>query len=524
MAYIKGKNALLTILKDGDYYPFLCATACSITTTTELKDVRTVGDGVWKKKRGQSHQYSVSLNGLIELQETSPVAIYLLREYQLPMLAVPFRMIFTDDVTALVTTITGNALIETSTLTGAPTGFASSAFEMTGDGAYTIADSTTICEATIESIEITAGDPDSGIQAFIAYSGVSGAARLEYSIDGGERLVIFGPGTSGNIPLSGLAEGPHTVTVWAVCENGIDGESNDLVFEIEPGGEPAPACTAPGTVSFSSITATTANASWAPPDPVPDDGYAWELFKDAVLVTSGTTSSTSVNLTGLIGGETYTFRVKSLCEAGVSESSYSSGNFNTTGSCNVPGTPSMSSITTTTATATWTAPTPAPGSGYAWQVLEGVTVVDSGTTGSLSVNLTGLDPDTAYTFRVKSVCAVGNESGYNSVDFETEGTTNEILWQFSTGGGIGDMTITRNGSTVVSVSSDNAGSFSANNGDDIDVIVNPGGLEYTATASADNSTTATNVFTDGPNNGSAVGSFNTADGNDYFILGQIGNA
>lgn len=419
MAYIKGKKAVLQFYKDGDYVNFLCATDCSIEFTTETKDVRTIGDGIWKKKRGQSKAWTVSLNGLIELQETSPVAFWLIKNYDFQMLPAPMRMVFTDDDTALVTNITGNVLFVKSTLNGVATGFAGSSFSMEGDGAPVITDSTTICEATIG--EITAGyDPDSE-NVIINYTDVVGAFRLEYSVDGGGRIPVFSPGTDGFFFIAGLSDGPHTVQIWAVCENAIDGESNTIIFEVT-GGEPGPACEIPGAITMSDLTGTAGTATWVEPGSPPAGGYLWELLGPLMTVLqSGNTSDLFTNLTGLIDGVTYTFRVKSLCEEGVSESSFSSTMFTSAAACSAPGTPSMSAVASTTATASWSAASPTPTDGYSWQVLQGVTVVASGTTASTSVGITGLTANTDYAFEVKSLCETGvSESGYVTADFTTE--------------------------------------------------------------------------------------------------------
>lgn len=422
MAYIKGKKAVLQFYKDGDYSPFLCATDCSITFNTKTKDVRTIGDGIWKKKRGQSLSYTVSLNGLIELQELQPVSFWLIKNYQFQLLPVQFRMVFTDDETALVTTVTGNALITTSTLNGVAIGKASSSFSFEGDGAPVITDSTTICEAVIGNL-VAGFDPDTG-NTTVTYDGVSGADRLEYSVDGGDRVPVFSPGTSGLFSIPGLSDGPHTVRVWTVCENGIDGEDNSITFEVS-GGEPGPTCALPGVPEMSELTGTTGTATWAAASPSPAGGYFWEVRYAAtgVLFSSGYTSDLFTDLTGLIDGVDYYFQVKSLCEEGVSESSYQRVDFTSEAPavCNVPGTPSMSAVAATTATASWAAASPAPADGYFWQVLQGVTVVASGTTGSTNVNITGLTANTDYTFKVKSLCETGvSESGYVTVDFTTE--------------------------------------------------------------------------------------------------------
>lgn len=420
MAYIQGKKVLLKFYKDTEYIPFLCATDCSLTINTETKDVRTIGDGIWKKKRGQSKSFTLSLNGLIELQETSPVTFWLIENYDMQMLPVDFEMHFDDAATALKKIVSGRALIVTSILNGVPTGFATSSFEMEGDGALTITDSATVCNATIGLIEIGPGDPDSGYQASVNYTGVTNAARLEYSVDGGPREVIFDPGSDGFFFLSGLSDGPHTITVWAVCESGVDGESNELTFEISGGA--AASCAAPGAPVMSAVTATSATATWAAASPVPAAGYFWE-YGGVVLGTvlgSGYTASLTIGLTGLIEGGEYFFRVKSLCEEGVSESSFQSVEFTAEPAfCAAPGAVTVVDFAEDTVDASWVAASPVPVH-YEWRTIlvSNGSVYAFGETTSTTVTVFGLNTGSEYQFQVRSVCEIGiSYSAYSTENF-----------------------------------------------------------------------------------------------------------
>lgn len=63
----------------------------------------------------------------------------------------------------------------------------------------------------------------------------------------------------------------------------------------------------------------------------------------------------------------------------------------------------ITSILTTSANASWTAPSPAPDH-YHWQLYKGFVLVTEADESGLSVGLTGLDPETSYTFKIYSVC------------------------------------------------------------------------------------------------------------------------
>jgi YD repeat-containing protein len=173
---------------------------------------------------------------------------------------------------------------------------------------------------------------------------------------------------------------------------------------------------APGTPTFSSITMTSATASWsAATDNVGVTGYEYRL-------NSGSWQSLgnvlTVNLTGLSASTSYTLQVRAK-DAASNIGPASSGTFTTpdTAAPSAPGTPTFSSITKTTATASWSAATDNVGvtgyeyrlNGGAWQSLGNV----------LSVNLSGLSVGTAYTFEVRARDAAGNRGPIKSGSFTT---------------------------------------------------------------------------------------------------------
>lgn len=70
----------------------------------------------------------------------------------------------------------------------------------------------------------------------------------------------------------------------------------------------------------------------------------------------------------------------------------------------------------------WTPPATPPGDGYQWEIYDTSnlgTPVQTGTTATPNVTITGLDPATHYYFYVKSVCSPGNESGFVLAGFTT---------------------------------------------------------------------------------------------------------
>lgn len=331
---------------------------------------------------------------------------------------------------------------------------------------------------------------------------------------------VIGSGQTNDLftELSGLIEGgEYYFEVRSLCEEGVS-ESIWRRVEFIP---ETPVCNSPGSPLMSAVTSSSATASWTAASPAPAGGYQWVLRETVsnAIVDFGVIPGISVNLIGLTNGLQYTFSVQSVCIEGSSYSPYQSVQFIATDDivCNVPGTPVMSLITDTTATATWTAPSPAPGDGYEWEVLNGMSVIDSGTTAGLSVNLTGLPANTSLTFRVKSICETGvSESGFNTVAFDTEPAESLVEWDFLETGGNGTFSIEVNSGEIVNEPAANSGSFTAQSGDNIEAFLTSASGDIVV----DDVTASTNVTTvSGP--GTISATFSPTLGHQYQITATV---
>jgi RHS repeat-associated protein len=166
----------------------------------------------------------------------------------------------------------------------------------------------------------------------------------------------------------------------------------------------------PSTVTASSGV-NQATVSWTPPTitgGVPLTGYTVTSSPDGVTGTTGG-SATSMTLSGLRPGVTYTFGVVAANQVGVSASVTS----NPTTTPTVPGTPTAVSATagSSQATVTWTAPSDggSPITGYTvtpYIASSAQTPVSVGGSTTTAV-VTGLTNGTAYTFTVTASNAVG---------------------------------------------------------------------------------------------------------------------
>lgn len=224
----------------------------------------------------------------------------------------------------------------------------------------------------------------------------------------------------------------------------------------------------------STLNVTTANDTTAPSTPTGLSGgtpgltsftLSWSASSDDVGVTAyevrrdstslGTTGSLSMNVTGLTPNTLYAMTVRARDGAGNWSSWSSAANVTTAADTTAPSVPTGLSGGTpglTSFTLSWSASTDNVGV-TAYEVRRGTTSL--GTTGSLSMNVTGLTPNTLYAMTVQARDAAGNWSGWSSA---TNVTTAADTTPPSVPSGLNATSVTVNSFTLNwSASTDNIG-------------------------------------------------------------------
>lgn len=231
---VLGKNAILQIYKAGQYRDYAIASDISIDFKTETKSVKTIGDGVWKRSRGQSIGYTISLSGLVKVGTFDDPIAWDLLEYQVQFADLNYRIIFQEG--AVLKVIQGTALVDSTQLSGPSEGFATGQFNMIGNGVPTILDSLTACNLTITTVTTgTANTTAHTIPVTLTITGSGSLARIEYTLNGGNRQVSFTNSFSVPYPYV-LGQGTFNYVFYPVCDNGFDGTSNTLTLTYSGGG------------------------------------------------------------------------------------------------------------------------------------------------------------------------------------------------------------------------------------------------------------------------------------------------
>ena len=242
---VLGTDVIIQFLKNGNYTNYGCATNIEIQYTMETKGTKTVGDGVWRRKRGQSLGAVINLSGVIVIDANRPTAFDLLAYFK-NMTDVQYRIRFTDNGGG-VQIIDGDALPTSVTLAGGSDGFATGdiTLDCNGDPDYIAPvsppdpdpdpDNPNECIAEIETAStILTGSPIAR-RRIVIESMVSGSAQIsrwDYTIDGGGTQTAF---TDGNIPTNWVIPllynlGSHTVVITPICDNGFPGTPYTLNY------------------------------------------------------------------------------------------------------------------------------------------------------------------------------------------------------------------------------------------------------------------------------------------------------
>jgi hypothetical protein len=192
------------------------------------------------------------------------------------------------------------------------------------------------------NISLTAGGPTCGFAIWVDWNN-------NLTFESGEKVFTttgYVTTTTGSITIPGAtANGNYRMRVVvdynstapsSACGTVTRGEFVDYNFEVLP----TPTCYVPTGINTTGVTATAARINWAAPtsgtSPI---GYQWEVRSSgtagsgsAGLAASGSTGTGVLTdtVTGLLGGNSYSIYVRSICAAGDTSLWTSASGFTTT--------------------------------------------------------------------------------------------------------------------------------------------------------------------------------------------------
>lgn len=214
---IQGQDAVLSFYTN-DWIPFVCSSDISVTITANKAQVRTAGDGHWKKYSYQDTEYAITLSGVLKFDDANFTGWDMI-DNMLNFNNILFRCSF-DDQNGDVKTIQGYCMIETTTIGWSQGNLVKNDFQLQGTGKLDIFDGLIPCPTVITTITVDGEEADDGI-VHISYTYTGDSYQVKYRIDGtGDYAYALGAAV---IDVPGLSVGDHSVEIIPVCLNGYEG-------------------------------------------------------------------------------------------------------------------------------------------------------------------------------------------------------------------------------------------------------------------------------------------------------------
>ncbi|MBK8921365.1 MAG: fibronectin type III domain-containing protein [Saprospirales bacterium] len=269
------------------------------------------------------------------------------------------------------------------------------------------------------SLSATATAPTS---ASVSWSSVAGASGYQLSYKPVSATAWSTPVSliSTSYTLTQLAaNSTYQVRVSATCASAGSGYAS-ATFTTPSSGGGTPGCGAPSNLKVSNTTATSANISW---NAVPGAQYyelRYQVSGSTAWINAGALNTTSYLLTGLSASTVYNVLVRSVCSS--SASTYSKTQFTTSGSggpvtsCPTPLNFILRSISANTAIINWNSVAGAVAYDLQIRKASSSSWLTFSNLPATVVQITNMQPGTAYQMRVRTRCSgANNYSAYSNI-------------------------------------------------------------------------------------------------------------
>ena len=223
---------------------------------------------------------------------------------------------------------------------------------------------------------------------------------VQYKITSSSAWLTGGTTTATVYNLGNLSA--STAYNWQV-KTDCSGYSTPGAFSTTSGGGGS-SCNPPANTQTSNIGTTSANLSWGIAAGASSYTVQYKTSGSSTWLTAGTTSNTAYNLSGLSSGTTYNWKIKANCSVYGSIMSFVTGN-TSGGACNAPAILYNNQVGSTTAAISWTPVSGASSYSLQLKYANSTAYSNLGTVPSTSVTISGLQPSTAYNWRVRANCS-----------------------------------------------------------------------------------------------------------------------
>jgi hypothetical protein len=226
---VKGNDCILTFQLGETYNQVFCGKRFAINTETEVLETTTKGDGQYQDFDYHTLSYSIQIDGLMKWGEGYNAFDVL--SAQRTFMDVLYEMSWPDEVDpSIIWVMEGRVFVNTSTLGAVSSQIADHSFTFRGRGPYLLRNTAEPCYSAIGAgyLLITTNEPTSADTKVIVTTVSGDWASFNYSLDGGSIVNV----PDNEFLVGVLTPGSHSITVWPVCPNGVQGTGATKSFSV----------------------------------------------------------------------------------------------------------------------------------------------------------------------------------------------------------------------------------------------------------------------------------------------------
>jgi hypothetical protein len=222
--WIHGKNVILSAYDTTDYFPFLCATNCSISVSSEIVPKSTITSGSYRENYARIQEWGLTLEGVSTIDGPNSVFRTIMEAVRRTGLNI--EMLFTDDAGA-EKALRGHVLIEDTTINGDVNAFSDYSVSFIGNGPLEIdTDPLSTIYGSVKTYDFTAAGGETSFSNALLIGHDDADVLLGFR-EGYEQEIIFS-GTPGNRQLL-YTEVSGTIS-WTGAA--VAGEKFSILYQV----------------------------------------------------------------------------------------------------------------------------------------------------------------------------------------------------------------------------------------------------------------------------------------------------
>jgi hypothetical protein len=197
----------------------------------------------------------------------------------------------------------------------------------------------------------------------------------------------------------------YWTTSYAVPRNRLAAFCLGIALFLFSGSAQAQTCSQPSNLSGTPLTPTSIRLSWSGIQGATSYTVQYRSSNTITWTTAPATALTQLTLSGLLPQTVYTWRVRASCSTYSSVATFNTGGSGGNTSCSQPSNLNANPLTANSVSLSWSAISGAFNYTVQYRVSTSAAWITAPTTTATQLTLSGLLPETVYTWRVKASCS-----------------------------------------------------------------------------------------------------------------------